>query len=156
MELLVDPQAWASFLTLALLEVVLGIDNILFLVILVDRLPVAERARARVLGLTFAMLTRIALLLSVTWLASLRRPLLVVAQLPVTARGLVLFGGGIFLVAQSLKEIHEMLAPRPEAAKRSLRGGFWAIILKIGLCSPRSASPSASRSWWRPSSPRCW
>jgi predicted tellurium resistance membrane protein TerC len=132
-ELLVDPQAWASFLMLAVLEVVLGIDNILFLAILVDRLPVAQRGRARILGLTFAMFTRIALLLSVTWLASLRRPLITVADQPLTGRGLVLLGGGVFLIVQSIREIREHLAARPGTARRRPRGGFWGVIAQIGL-----------------------
>ena len=75
MQLLSDPQAWVSFLTLTVLEIVLGIDNIIFLSILVDRLPKAQRGSARILGLAFAMLTRIALLFSITWLATLRDPL---------------------------------------------------------------------------------
>ena len=133
MELLSDPQAWVSFLTLAVLEIVLGIDNILFLAILVDRLPAARRGSARILGLAFAMLTRIALLLSVTWLASLRRPVAVIGELPVTGHGLVLFAGGLFLVVQSLREIQGMLARRSDAAKRRPRGGYWGTILQIGL-----------------------
>ena len=79
MELISDPQAWLSFLTLTMLEIVLGIDNIIFLLILVGRLPPAQRKSARLLGLGFAMLTRIGLLFSITWLASLRTPLFVAA-----------------------------------------------------------------------------
>ena len=82
MELLSDPQAWVTFLTLAALEIVLGIDNIIFLSLLVDRLPQPQRASARFLGLGFAMLTRIALLFSISWLASLRDPLFTVLTHP--------------------------------------------------------------------------
>ncbi len=78
MQLLADPQVWLSFLTLAVLEIVLGIDNVIFLSMLVDRLPNTRRGSARILGLSFAMLTRIALLFSITWLATLRAPLFAV------------------------------------------------------------------------------
>src|ERR1700676_1779061 len=101
MALLSDPQAWLSFLTLAVLEIVLGIDNIIFLSILVDRLPKSQRRRARYLGLGFAMLTRIALLYSITWIASLRAPLIVVWDIPVTGRDLILFAGGAFLIVKT-------------------------------------------------------
>src|SRR5450631_3017659 len=110
MELLSDPQAWLSFVTLAALEIVLGIDNIIFLAMLVDRLPPAQRKSARLLGLSFAMLTRIALLFSITWLASLRAPLFTALGLPVSGRSLVLFAGGAFLVVKSVLEIRDMLA----------------------------------------------
>ncbi len=82
-----------SFLTLAALEIVLGIDNIIFLALLVDRLPPAQRRSARLLGLSFAMLTRIALLFSITWLATLRAPLFAVFGQPISGRSLVLFAG---------------------------------------------------------------
>ena len=100
MELLLDPKSWLSFLTLAVLEVVLGIDNIIFLLILVERLPLAQRRQGRILGLAFAMLTRIGLLLSVTWIASMRQPLATVAGLAITGRGLILFCGGVVLTTK--------------------------------------------------------
>src|SRR5580693_1202422 len=108
MELLSDPQAWLSFLTLAALEIVLGIDNIIFLAILVDRLPPAERRSARLLGLGFAMLTRIALLFSITWLATLRDPLFRAAGTDVSGRDLILFAGGVFLIVKTVMELRDM------------------------------------------------
>src|SRR5450631_1325694 len=102
MELLFDPQGWFSFLTLAVLEIVLGIDNIIFLAVLVDRLPSAQRRSARLMGLSFAMLTRIALLFSVIWLATLRNPLFTALGHPVAGRGLILFAGGAFLGIKSI------------------------------------------------------
>jgi predicted tellurium resistance membrane protein TerC len=133
MELLSDPQAWLSFLTLAALEIVLGFDNVIFLALLVDRLPAAERRSARLLGLSFAMLTRIALLFSITWLASLRAPLFTVLGLPISGRSLVLFAGGAFLVIKSVLEIRGMLAGKASGHKQGLMNSFWLIIAQIGV-----------------------
>src|SRR5258708_26970436 len=109
MELLSDPQVWLSFLTLAVLEIVLGIDNIIFLSILVDRLPRGRRRSARFLGLAFAMLTRIALLYSITWLATLRTTLFTVLGNEISARDLILFAGALFLMVTSPFELASML-----------------------------------------------
>ena len=133
MELLSDPQAWLSFLMLATLEIVLGIDNIIFLVVLVDRLPKARRSSARYLGLGFAMLTRIALLFSITWLATLVAPLFTVVGYGISGRGLILFAGGAFLVVNSIMEIRDMLIGKTAERKPGLMNGFWLTILQIGI-----------------------
>jgi predicted tellurium resistance membrane protein TerC len=133
MQLLSDPQAWLSFLTLAVLEIVLGIDNIIFLSILVDRLPRHQRKSGRYLGLGFAMMTRIGLLFSVTWLVTLTKPLFVVADRPVSGRGLILFGGGGFLVVKSVTEIRDMLTGRGAERKPGLINSFWLVIVQIGI-----------------------
>jgi predicted tellurium resistance membrane protein TerC len=133
LELLEDPQAWLSFLTLAVLEIVLGIDNIIFLVVLVNRLPESQRRRARFLGLGFAMLTRIALLFSITWLTTLRDPLFAVFGERVTGRDLILFAGGAFLVVKSSMEIRAMLKGAEAERQPGLLNGFWLIIVQIGL-----------------------
>jgi predicted tellurium resistance membrane protein TerC len=133
MELLSDPQAWVSFLTLAALEIVLGIDNIIFLALLVDRLPPAQRRSARLLGLSFAMLTRIGLLFGIVWLATLRTPLFSVLGLEITGRDLILFAGGAFLVVKSVFEIRDMLAGRTSDLKQGLMNSFWLIIAQIGV-----------------------
>jgi predicted tellurium resistance membrane protein TerC len=133
MELISDPQAWVSFLTLAVLEIVLGFDNIIFLVILVDRLPMAQRRTGRILGLGFAMLTRIALLFSITWLATLRDPLFAVFTLEVSGRDLILFAGGAFLVVKSVMEIRDTLAGKTDEPKAGLMNSFWLIIAQIGI-----------------------
>ena len=133
MALLEDPQAWLSFLTLAVLEIVLGIDNIIFLSVLVDRLPSGQRRSARYLGLTFAMLTRIGLLFSITWMASLRATLFTVAGNEISGRDLILFGGGLFLVIKSPMEIHEMLGGKEAGRRGGLSRGFWLVILQIGI-----------------------
>jgi predicted tellurium resistance membrane protein TerC len=133
MELLTDPQIWLSFLTLAVLEIVLGIDNIIFLSILVDRLPSGRRRSARFLGLGFAMLTRIALLYSITWLATLRATLFTVLGNEISGRDLILFGGGLFLMVKSPLEIRDMLSGKEANRKPGALGSFWLIILQIGV-----------------------
>ena len=133
MELLSDPQAWLSFLTLAVLEIVLGIDNIIFLVVLVERLPSAQRRSARYLGLGFAMLTRIALLFSITWLATLRAPLFAAAGQQVSGRDVILFAGGAFLIVKSIMEIRDMLVGKAASRKPGFMNSFWLIILQISV-----------------------
>ena len=133
MALLNDPQTWLSFVMLSLLEVVLGIDNVIFLVILVDRLPKSQRGRGRILGLCFAMLTRIGLLFSVTWIATMRSPLLAVAGRDITGRDLILFAGGVFLIVQSILEIRDMLRGGDETHTPGLVKGFWLVIAQAGL-----------------------
>ena len=128
-----DPQAWLSFLTLSVLEVVLGIDNIIFLAILVDRLPEARRRSARYLGLSFAAITRIALLLSVVWLTRLRAPLFRWFDEDVSVRDLALLGGGILLVVQSVKEIRDMLRHRTARRETGSMRGYWLIIAQVGV-----------------------
>jgi predicted tellurium resistance membrane protein TerC len=133
MELVFDPQAWLSFLTLTLLEVVLGIDNIIFLAILVDRLPEARRRSARYLGLGFAALTRIALLLSVVWLTRLRTPLFRWFDEEISVRDLALFAGGVLLVVQSVKEIRDLLRHRSARRETGSMRGYWLIIAQVGI-----------------------
>jgi predicted tellurium resistance membrane protein TerC len=131
--LFLDTRVWVAFLTLTVLEIVLGIDNILFLVVLVDRLPPAQRQGARVIGLLFAMLTRIALLFSVVWLAALRRPLVTVDGWSITIRDTILFAAGAFLIIQSMLEIREMLVGQEHSRRRGMAHGFVLIVLQIGI-----------------------
>jgi predicted tellurium resistance membrane protein TerC len=134
MALLTDPQTWLSFLTLSVLEIVLGIDNLIFLSILVNRLPEARRRRGRALGLGLAMVTRIALLFCLTWLASLIAPLFTVLGNEISWRDLILFGGGAFLIVKSALEIRGMLAGRHGDEKAAgPPGKFWLIILQISI-----------------------
>lgn len=109
MDWLSDPQAWIGLLTLTLLEVVLGIDNVIFISILADKLPAAKQKQARQIGLALAMVMRILLLLSLSWIIGLTRPFFVLAGFGVTGRALILVGGGLFLIAKSTREIHENL-----------------------------------------------
>ncbi|HLW24499.1 MAG TPA: TerC family protein [Steroidobacteraceae bacterium] len=136
-EWLGDPQVWLSFLVLAVLEIVLGIDNLIFLSLAIDRLPPPQRRRARFAGLSLAMLTRIALLFSVVGLATLRRPLFTILGFQVSIRDAVLLGGGVFLALKSVRELKGMRArSRGGAAAggaRRARRGFWPVILEVAL-----------------------
>ncbi|HEY2464699.1 MAG TPA: TerC family protein [Steroidobacteraceae bacterium] len=133
MELLADPQTWVSFLTLVMLEIVLGIDNVIFLSVLVERLPKMQRGSARILGLGFAMLTRIALLFSITWLATLRDPLFRAAGTDVSGRDLILFAGGLFLIVKTVMELRDMLKGKVRAPKPGVMNSFLMIIIQIGI-----------------------
>src|SRR5512135_3699161 len=118
MEWLADPQVWIAFVTLTALEIVLGVDNIIFITVLVGRLPERQRDKARVLGLGLAMLTRIALLLSIVWIMKLTAPLFVVFSREVSGRDLILIVGGLFLLWKSTIEIHDSLEGSAEGEGR--------------------------------------
>ena len=134
MEWLSDPQAWIALFTLTALEIVLGVDNIIFISILVGRLPEAQRARARTLGLAFAMFTRIALLLSLAWVMTLTAPLFFFIGKEISGRDLILIGGGLFLLWKSVHEIHNSLeGEADEHAAAAVRAGFAAVILQIAI-----------------------
>jgi predicted tellurium resistance membrane protein TerC len=133
MDLLSDPQTWVSFLTLVVLEIVLGIDNIIFLSVLVERLPKLQRGSARILGLGFAMLTRVALLFSITWLATLRNPLFRALGTDVSGRDLILFAGGVFLIVKTVMELRDMLKGKVRGRKPGVMNSFLVIILQIGI-----------------------
>jgi predicted tellurium resistance membrane protein TerC len=135
MELLSDPQVWLSFATLAVLEIVLGIDNIIFLSILVARLPPERQQSARIMGLGLAMVTRIGLLFSITWLISLTRPLLTISGEELSGRDLILLAGGLFLLVKSVLEIHAGLEGPEERPATTVRGSslFIGVILQIAV-----------------------
>jgi predicted tellurium resistance membrane protein TerC len=134
MELLLDPQAWVAFVTLAALEIVLGIDNIIFITILANRLPESQRDRARRLGLMLAMATRILLLLSLAWVMRLTEPLFDVWGYGLSGRDLILFFGGLFLIAKSTMEIHSALeGPEEHPVRGAAKAGFLGVIVQIGL-----------------------
>ena len=135
MEWLTDPQAWVALVTLTVLELVLGIDNIIFISILAGKLPPEQRAKARRLGLGAAMLTRILLLLSITWLAKLTTPLFTVSFLhhSVSGRDLVLGLGGLFLIAKSVHEIHDKLEGEEGHISKRTPASFAGVIFQIML-----------------------
>ena len=137
MELLLDPSLWIAFAMLTTLEVVLGIDNIIFLSILVGRLPAAQRDNARRAGLAFAMLTRIGLLLSLSWVMGLTTELFSMAGHAFSGRDLVLLGGGAFLLWKSASEIFEAVEKGGEGESApSVKGGaarFWSVIAQIAV-----------------------
>jgi predicted tellurium resistance membrane protein TerC len=131
--LLLDAQAWVAFGVLAALEVVLGFDNVIVLAMLVERLPEDSRRSARLFGLALALLMRLALLFSVTWLTTLARPVVTLAGIGLSWRSLVLFGGGALLIAGSLAEIRESTGGRHAARLPRAVPGFWLVVLQIGL-----------------------
>lgn len=133
MELLTDPQVWLAFLTLTALEIVLGIDNIIFISILVGRLPQRQRALGRNLGLGVAMLTRILLLLSITWVMGLSEPLFALFGHAVSGRDLILVGGGLFLLGKSTLEIHASLEGEEEGSAGGAAAGFFGVIAQIAI-----------------------
>jgi len=133
-ELFSDPEVWISFLTLTFLEIVLGIDNIIFLSILVSRLPQELQARGRVLGLAFAMITRIGLLFSLVWLTGLVEPWFTVLGEEISGRDLILFIGGLFLLWKSVNEIHAALEGAEQTQTNvKLRANILSVAIQIGL-----------------------
>lgn len=130
-----QPEAWLALLTLSLLEIVLGIDNIVFISILVEKVPPAQRPRARFLGLGLAMLTRIALLFSISWVMTLKDPLFTVAAIAISGKDIILITGGIFLLFKSTHEIHGQVEGNPEEELKQQRsgGGFGMILMQIAL-----------------------
>jgi len=129
--LLSDPQVWIAFFTLTALELVLGIDNIIFISILVDKLPRAQRERARRIGLFLAMFMRVGLLLVLSWIVGLTAPLFSVFDEPMSGRDLILIAGGLFLVWKSTKEIHQLTEGEEGHASSAVKDAFAAIILQI-------------------------
>ena len=132
-EWIADPQAWVALTTLTVLEIVLGIDNIIFISILVGRLPPERRQSARLLGLSLAMLARIALLLSLTWIMGLTRPLFSVAGWVVSGRDLVLVGGGLFLLVKATLEIHAAMEGAEESSEQRTLANFHAVLVQIAI-----------------------
>ena len=133
MEWLSDPQAWAALATLTALEIVLGIDNIIFISILVGRLPARQREKARVLGLGLAMLTRLALLFSLVWVMGLNATLFNVLGQGISGRDLILIGGGLFLLVKSTSEIHESLEGASETRKHQAVASFAGVLIQIAV-----------------------
>jgi predicted tellurium resistance membrane protein TerC len=131
MELFLDPQAWIAFATLTALELVLGIDNVIFISILVDKLPPAERERARRAGLFMAMFMRVGLLLVLAWIIGLTAPLFTLLGHELSGRDLIMIAGGLFLLWKSVMEIHQLLEGEEGAASAGVRATFAAVVLQI-------------------------
>ena len=128
-----DPQVWIALATLTLLEVVLGIDNVIFISILAGKLPANQQQKARRLGLILALVTRIALLFSLVWIARLTNPLFAIAGHPFSGRDLILLGGGLFLLAKATHEIHDKLEGEEGHASARVAPSFRAVIVQILL-----------------------
>jgi predicted tellurium resistance membrane protein TerC len=133
MEMLSDPHAWIAFVTLSALEIVLGIDNIIFISILVSRLEPERRNAARITGLGLAMLTRIALLFSIVWLTRLTKPWFSVFDFEFSGRDLILLAGGLFLLAKSVTEIHGTLEGAGEERSTRVFANFVVIVVQIAI-----------------------
>ncbi len=134
-EWIASPEAWLALLTLTALEIVLGIDNIIFLSILVGRLPEEKRQSARIIGLGLAMGMRIILLLSLAWIMKLTAPLFIAFEQEISGRDLILLIGGMFLVAKSTHEIHNEMHPHHanNPTKQPKKIGFMATLIQIAL-----------------------
>jgi len=133
MEWLTDPQIWIAFITLTVLELVLGIDNVIFISILSGKLPAEQQPRARFVGLSLALVMRVILLFSLSWVIGLTEPLFSVFGQEVSGRDLVLLVGGLFLIAKSTHEIHGSLEGEEGEASRKVYAGFTAVIVQIML-----------------------
>ncbi|HEY5649243.1 MAG TPA: TerC family protein, partial [Nitrospiria bacterium] len=132
-ELLTSPEAWVAFATLTALEIVLGIDNILFLSILVGKLPAERQGTARFIGLFLAMFMRIALLLSIAWIIGMTEPLFSALGQEISVRDLILFAGGLFLLYKGTAEIHEALEGVEGKSREATRATFSGVIFQIIL-----------------------
>jgi predicted tellurium resistance membrane protein TerC len=133
MEWLSDPQAWIALLTLTVLEVVLGIDNVIFISILSGKLPVDQQKKARTIGLAMAMIMRVLLLLSLAWIVKLTAPLFTVLGQEISGRDLILLVGGLFLIAKATHEIHDKLEGEEGDDIKRVAPSLTSVIVQISL-----------------------
>lgn len=128
-----SPEAWVALATLTALEIVLGIDNIIFISILVGRLPMHQRRFARTVGLGLAMITRLGLLFSLAWVMGLTEPLFSVMEQEISGRDIILIGGGLFLIAKATHEIHGSLEGAVESARNVTVNGLMVVLVQIAI-----------------------
>jgi predicted tellurium resistance membrane protein TerC len=134
MEILTDPHAWITLLTLTVMEIVLGIDNLIFIAVLVDRLPPEQRDRGRRIGIALALVTRLALLFVLSWVIGLTSPLFSVFDHAVSIRDAILIGGGLFLLTKATREIHEGIEGEGKAGpEKGKHAAFGSVIVQIAL-----------------------
>ncbi|APQ80752.1 Magnesium and cobalt efflux protein CorC [Salmonella enterica subsp. enterica serovar Typhimurium] len=132
MELLMDPSIWVGLLTLVVLEIVLGIDNLVFIAILADKLPPKQRDKARLIGLSLALIMRLALLSIISWLVTLTKPLFTVWDFTFSGRDLIMLLGGIFLLFKATTELHERLENREhDTGHGKGYASFWVVVTQI-------------------------
>ena len=131
MDWIADPTLWVGLATLIALEIVLGVDNLIFIAIVADKLPPAERDRARVLGLSLALVMRLVLLASISWMMSLKEPLFGIWRFEFSWRDLILIGGGLFLLIKATTEIHDRIEPDAQARPSVGQAGFWPVVAQI-------------------------
>ncbi|MCW2245467.1 putative tellurium resistance membrane protein TerC [Azospirillum fermentarium] len=130
-DILLDPNAWASLLTLTALEIVLGIDNIIFISIMAAKLPEHQQKTARQVGLALALISRLALLASIAWVATLTRPLISLGDLAFSGRDLILIGGGLFLLAKGTMEIHHSVEGHDDGGPAAKAATFAGVVAQI-------------------------
>lgn len=133
MDWIADPQAWIAFGTLAALEIVLGIDNVIFISILAGKLPAHEQQKARLTGLALAVITRLLLLLSLSWIIGLTAPIVTLSNFALSGRDLILLAGGLFLLGKSTREIHQKLEGEEGHASSKVKASFAGVITQILL-----------------------
>jgi predicted tellurium resistance membrane protein TerC len=133
MDWMADPQAWIAFGTLVVLEIVLGIDNVIFISILAGKLPAQEQQKARLTGLALAVITRLLLLLSLSWIIGLTAPILTLSNFALSGRDLILLAGGLFLLGKSTLEIHQKLEGDEGHASSSVKASFASVVTQILL-----------------------
>ena len=133
MEWLTQPETWIAFITLVVLELVLGVDNVIFISILAGKLPVQDQQRARTTGIALAVVTRLLLLFSLSWIIQLEDPLLNLFGFPLSGRDLILLAGGVFLIWKATREIHDKLEGVEGHASAKVRASFWSVIVQIML-----------------------
>src|SRR6266508_946918 len=133
MDWITQPETWIAFLTLVALELILGVDNVIFISILAGKLPQEQQGRARRTGIMMAVVTRVLLLISLRWIIGLEEPLFTVFSLDVSGRDLILFAGGLFLIAKSTHEIHQKLEGVEGETSAKIQGAFWSVIVQIML-----------------------
>lgn len=133
MDWIFNPEIWVALLTLTALEIVLGIDNIIFITVLAGRLPEEERNHGRIIGLAMAMITRILLLLSLTWIMGLTKPLFQMLSQEISGRDIILLFGGLFLLAKSTHEIHANLEGEEDHMEKSRAASFVGVITQIAI-----------------------
>jgi predicted tellurium resistance membrane protein TerC len=133
MEWIASPEAWVALATLTVLEIVLGIDNIIFISILVGRLPESQRQTARIVGLSIAMGMRILLLLLITWIMKLQSTLFTLMDVDISGRDLILIGGGLFLIAKATLEIHSAVEGSEGHKAAAATASFTAVMIQIGV-----------------------
>jgi len=135
LELLVDPHAWAALVTLSALEIVLGIDNVVFISILVSRCSPEKARRARQIGLSLAFIFRVLMLFGLTWLMQLRHPIFSLFGMEVTWRDAILVGGGLFLIAKATHEIHSEVEAEPHAGAAAVvsQSFFWIVVQLVAI-----------------------
>jgi predicted tellurium resistance membrane protein TerC len=130
-DLLSDPQIWASFITLTAMEIILGIDNIVFIAVIVSRLEGPASERARQIGLAGALIMRILLLLALAWLIGLTEPIVTLFGQPISWRSLILMAGGLFLLAKATREIHHDIEGDGDDVTKKGKATFWGVIAQI-------------------------